>query len=240
VTGPAPFAGSSFGAPPARAAWFAAAVARRVEAGASLRVLDIGCGTGAHVFALAERMPRALFRGIDLSEANIAAAEGARGAHPAAQRVAFSCADYLRFEGGTFDLIVSDSALHLIEGPTGALLAKLAAELAAGGLLVASLPDGGPGNRALWLARRFLAAIRGPWLDAIALRIATAAYGARHDEAFLRERIPYLYLAPRRFEGPKLREQARAHGLVWRESAPAPRDSFMQPRHVLTVYGRAA
>ncbi len=236
MSGAAPFAGSTFGAPAARAAWFADAVVRRVDAGASLRVLDIGCGTGAHVFALAERMPQASFRGIDLSAANI---ERARAGRFDAKRIEFSCADYLRFDAGPFDVIVSDSALHLIEAPTGMLLAKLAADLAPGGLLIASLPDCGPCNRMLWLVRRVLASIRGRWLDAIALRIALLIHGET-DEAFLRERVPYLYLLPRRCEGPGLREQARAHGLAWREGEPAPHASFMQPRHLLTVYGRAA
>lgn len=234
-----PFAGKTFSAQEERASWFAEAVLRRVDADRPLRVLDIGCGTGAHVFALAARTARATFHGVDVSAANIEQAERARKGRGAAERIAFSCADYMRFQGGIFDVVVSDSTLHLIPDPTEALLAKIAADLAPGGLLIATIPDGGLYNRALWLARRLLVALRGPRLDAWALALASRLYRGRHDREFLRQRIPYLYLLPHRCEGRALREVARGRGLVWRGVEPAPHDSVMQPVHVLATYQRA-
>lgn len=237
---PAPYAGTTFSAPRGRSTWFAEAVLARVDAQAPLRVLDIGCGTGGHVLALAARMPRATFHGVDVSAENIAQAERSRRESAAAGRIAFACADYVRRGAETYDLIVSDSALHLIAAPTEDLFARIAADLAPGGLLIASLPDGGAYNRALWLARRALAALRGPWLDRLALALAARLYRGRHDEAFLRERIPYLYVLPRRFAGRALRTAARAQGLEWRSAERAPHASAMQPVHVLVTWQRFA
>jgi trans-aconitate 2-methyltransferase len=240
VTGPAPFAASDFSAPAARSRWFAEQVVRRARAESVLRVLDVGCGTGEHVFALAERMPRATLHGVDVSAANIEQAERARSASAAAGRISFACADYLQHRADVFDLIISDSSLHLIPGPTPALLQKIAADLAPNGLLVASLPDCGVFNRSLWALRRLLGALRSRWLDDLALAISLRVYRGRYDEAFLRQRLPYLYLLPNRCEGPALRDAARACGLDWQGSEPAPHDSVMQPVHVLVTYRRAA
>ncbi len=238
MTRPSPFSSTEFSAPQERAAWFAERVIRQVQERQPRRVLDIGCGTGEHAFALAARMPRATIRGVDVSTANIAHAERARSASAAADRVSFACTDYIQHRDGVFDLIVSDSTLHLIPGPTETLLAKIAADLAPGGLLIASLPDAGPYNRRLWLARRILAALRSRWLDDLALAIAVRLYRGRHEREFLRERIPYLYLLPYRCEGRTLRDAARVSGLEWCGSEAAPHDSVMQPVHVLVTYRR--
>ena len=240
MTQPSPFAGAGFSAPAGRSAWFAGQVVRRVRADAPLRVLDIGCGTGEHVFALAARLPRATLHGVDVSPANIEQAERLRSASAVAGRISFSCADYLQHRAGSFDLVVSDSALHLIPGDTAALMRKIAADLAPQGLLMASLPDCGLYNRTLWGLRRMLAAMRSKWLDELALAISLRVYRGRYDETFLRQRLPYLYLLPLRCEGPVLRDVARASGLEWQGSEPAPHDSAMQPVHVLAIYRRAA
>ena len=240
MTEPAPFAASDFSAPAARSRWFTDRVVQRAGADAVLRVLDVGCGTGEHVFALAERMPHATLHGVDVSAANIEQAERARSPSAAAGRISFACADYLQHRAGVFNLIVADSSLHLIPGPTPALLQRIAADLAPNGLLVASLPDCSAYNRSLWALRRVLGAIRSRWLDDVALAVSARVYRGRYDEAFLRQRIPYLYLLPNRCEGPALRDAARACGLEWQGSEPAPHDSVMQPVHVLATYRRAA
>ena len=238
MTQSSPFSRTAFSAPEARSGWFADRVQRQVRTEAPLRVLDIGCGTGEHVFMLAERMPRATFRGVDLSPANIARADGARSVRAAAARISFSCADYMEYRDGVFDLIVSDSALHLVPVATPLLLAKIAADLAPGGLLVASMPDCGLYNKALWRVRGLLAAMRSRWLDELALAVSSRMYRGKYDEAFLRQRIPYLYLLPHRCEGRELRAAAHACGLQWLSIEPAPHDSVMQPVHVLAIYQR--
>ena len=88
--------------------------------------------------------------------------------------------------------------------------------------------------------RRVLGVLRSRWLDDMALGISLRVYRGRYDEALLRQRIPYLYLLPKRCEGPALRDAARACGLEWQGSEPAPHDSVMQPVHVLATYRRAA
>lgn len=238
MTQSAPFAGTTFGAPQARSSWFADAVLRQVEADRPLRVLDIGCGNGAHLFALAARMPKAMFHGVDISAANIEQAERTRKESAAAGRIEFWCANYLQFQGEAFDLVVSDSALHLIEGETATVLSRIAANLVPGGLLIASIPDGGLYNRVLWLARRAFVALRSPRLDAWALALASRLHRGAHDAAFLQERIPYLYILPLRHEGKRLREAARDHGLQWLGSQPVPHASIAQPVHVLATYQR--
>jgi SAM-dependent methyltransferase len=239
VTQASIFGSADFSAPGARTRWFVDRVLHRVDANAPLRVLDIGCATGEHVIALAARMPAASLHGVDLSSANIARAEAARLSHPAKDRLSFTCADYMGYQGGVFDLILSDSALHLIPGASEPLLAKIAADLATNGLLLASLPDCGFYNRALWRLRRMLSTVRSHWLDELALRISLWAYRGRHDESFLRQRIPYLYLLPYRCEGTELRRAARACQLLWRGVERAPHDSVMQPVHVMAIYQRA-
>jgi len=232
------FGPAVFSAPSARIAWFVDRVLARVSEHAPLRVLDVGCGTGEHLLALATRMQSATFHGVDLSSANIVIAEAARRNHAAADRISLSCADYMRYHGGAFDLLVSDSSLHLIPGPTESLVAKIVADLAPEGLLVASLPDCGLYNRALWGVRNMLSAVRSSWLDELALKISLRLYRGRYDEAFLRQRIPYLYLLPYRCEGPQLRAVARASCLAWRGVERAPHNGLMQPFHVIATYQR--
>ena len=240
MNGASPFAGELFGAQPERTAWFADAVLRRIDPSRTLRVLDVGCGIGTHVFAMATRLPSAVLRGIDISSPNIEQAERAKAGHAAADRIAFVCGDYLEHRGGAFDLIISDSSLHLIAGSTDALLDKIATDLAPGGLLIASLPNCGLPNRMLWMLRRLLAALRSRWLDELALAISVRWYRGRHDKEFLRQRIPYLYILPFRCEGQELRDAARHRGLEWCGIEAAPHDSVMQPVHVLASYRRVA
>jgi len=240
VTQTSPFCAAEFRASEARAGWFAEHVLQQVRADAPLRVLDIGCGTGGHLFALASRMPLAMFDGVDVSSANIRQAQISRAASRSADRISFFCRDYLEHHAGAYDLVLSDSALHLIDGDTGSLLRKIAGEMAPHALLIATMPDCSLYNRALWGARKFLAVLRGRWLDEIALAVALRIYRGRYEESLLRQRIPYLYLLPRRCEGRALRAAADAAGLEWQKSLPAPHDSVMQPVHVISTYRRAA
>src|SRR5207302_1359349 len=81
-------------------------------------------------------------------------------------------ADYMAFDGGPFDLIVTDGVLHLIPGDTRALFDKLSRDLRAGGVLVCCMPYDSAYNRAFAVVRRAMRACRGAWLDALILALA--------------------------------------------------------------------
>lgn len=111
----------------------------RADAGGGrrLRILDVGCGTGAHLGAL-EELGDAV--GVDASPAMV---DRARSAHPGSDvRVADACA--LPFDG-EFDVAFSNAVFHWIPDQE-ALLASVARALVDGGALVAEM--GGAGNNA--------------------------------------------------------------------------------------------
>lgn len=109
--------------------------ARRGEGAERLRILDVGCGTGAHLDALAEIGP---VTGVDSSPEML---EKARGGHPDVTLVeADACA--LPFEGA-FDVAFSNAVFHWVPDQV-ALLKSVAGVLDDGGLLVAEM--GAHGN----------------------------------------------------------------------------------------------
>lgn len=102
---------------------------------ASLRILDVGCGTGYLLRKLAEGYPDAVeLVGIDPAPRMIAEAKAAAAGFP---RLAFTTgvAERLPFENWTFDLIVSSTSFdHWADQRAG--LAELARVMAPGGHLV--------------------------------------------------------------------------------------------------------
>jgi trans-aconitate methyltransferase len=232
-------AGLTFTAPPERRGQIVAVVLQRVDAAHRCRVLDLGCGTGLNALALAQALPHATITGVDLSASSVARAEAARRGHPAADRLTFVAADYLTFAGGPFDVIVSETVLHTIPGPTDTLFDKIARDLTPGGLLVYTMPTGGAGNAALTLVRRALRRVRGRTTDRVLLAVARAAHGRAYDDTLLRERIPYMYLVPSRHDGPALHARLRDR---WRfeilATEPVPRASLAQLAHRLVVARR--
>ena len=105
------------------------------------RILDLGCGTGQHVAALAAR--GALPLGIDRDPGMI---EAARAAHPG---LAFRRADGASFRlEHPVDAILSNAALHWMTRPQ-AVIGCMARALKPGGRLV--LEMGGRGNVAIVL-----------------------------------------------------------------------------------------
>ncbi len=72
------------------------------------RILDIGCSSGHHLLALAQRWPESQFIGIDLTENAIALANQ-RAQQAGLTNVTFRTADLLSFrpEGGPFDYIIA-------------------------------------------------------------------------------------------------------------------------------------
>jgi SAM-dependent methyltransferase len=241
VTGGNPeiFAGRTFTAPPARPARVVSVVLQHVDAHRPLRVLDLGCGAGVSLLALAEALPNATLTGVDLSVAGIEAAERARRRHPAAGRVTLVAGDYLSLAGGPWDVIVSETVLYAIPASDEVLFGKIARDLAPGGLLVYTMPTDALGNRLLAAGRRLLRPLRGRVLDAAFLALARALHGRDYDDALLRERVPYMYVVPDRYDSLALHARLRERwGFEVLATEPIPRASPGQLVHRLVVARR--
>lgn len=82
----------------------------RLERG--IDVLDLGCGAGRAVLALAERFPRSRFVGIDLLEGSVAEAR-AEAARRRLRNARFEARDAAKVDDrGRFDLIFTFDAVH--------------------------------------------------------------------------------------------------------------------------------
>lgn len=96
------------------------------------QMLDVGCGTGAMLRALADRYPRATLSGIDPVPAMLAVA---RQRLPAHVELYAGWAESLPFTDACFDVIVSNSAFHYFRQPSVAL-GEMRRVLRPGGTLV--------------------------------------------------------------------------------------------------------
>ncbi|MFA7505616.1 MAG: class I SAM-dependent methyltransferase [Burkholderiaceae bacterium] len=117
-------------------------------------LLEIGCGTGTHLFALAGRFGRVI--GTDLSPRMIEAAERIRLSHPCAARIELHVAPAetpARIEDDTADAVLCVGAFeHMTDKP--AVLAEVRRVLRPGGRLACLTLNGG----SLWYRRI------APWL----------------------------------------------------------------------------
>ena len=102
---------------------------RRVDLHDADPILDVGCGTGALLAAIAGRVPGAGLAGVDLSPAMLAVAR--RRLVDRAVLVAADAA-HLPFPDCGFDLVLSTSALHYWLDPAAGL-AEIARVLEPGG-----------------------------------------------------------------------------------------------------------
>ncbi len=212
-------------------------ILRYVRTEQKLRVLDLGCAGGDQLFALAEALPGAHLTGLDISEPSIRRARETSRSRAFADRVAFHVGDYTSFRGGPFDLILADGVLHLIPVPTTQLFEKLRADLAPGGLLVYTMPTRCFYNRALAAVRRTLRALRHPLTDRLILLAARAVHGRRYGADALRERLPYMYVLPERYDGPELHALiSTSYDLDLLERARLPHASVAQMKHRLAVF----
>jgi SAM-dependent methyltransferase len=218
-----------------------AIVVAELPAGRPLRVLDLGCGTGSLVFRLVESLPHVDVTGIDVSAANIRAAEAGRPRESGASRTHFVRADYLEYATPPVDAIVSDGVLHLIRGDTRALFRKLAHDLVPGGRLIVCMPYDCAYNYAFALLRRLLRLVRSRGLDAMILAIGRRLHGGEMDDDSLRERIPYMYMPPTRLAGRALRESiAPGAGLRVIARHAMTSTSLSQLKHEVIVFERVA
>jgi len=232
------FAGKTCTAPAARSDRMRDIVVAHVPADRAIRLLDLGAGTGSLVFRLASALPAAEVLGIDVSAANIRAALAQRDSGSDAARIRFETVDYLAFAADPFDAIVTDGVLHLIPGDTATLVRKLAKDVRRGGLVICCMPFDCTYNRLMTMLRRVLAAVRSAWLDGLILRVARLLHGAEMDDASLRERVIYMYLAPQRVMNEELLACFAEAGLDRVAGYPMASTSLSQLRHSVTVFAR--
>ena len=159
-------------------------------------LLDLGCGSGALAIAALGKRDDLTAVALDISPHNIRTARIAAAAAKVSDRLVAECADYITWQGSQFDLIVSDSLLQLIEISDAELAARLAANLASGGYLIATMPVQSPANSTRILMRRVWHVMpRG--FDRLVLFFAGKAYRQFSSE-LLAERLPYLTVVPAR------------------------------------------
>jgi SAM-dependent methyltransferase len=111
------------------------------------RLLDVGSGTGALAFALAERRPQAYVLGIDPSKEYV---EYANSRNPFRDRVTFEIGDaqQLRLANASFDASVSLLVFNFIPDPSKALR-EVRRVTKPGGRISAAVWDYGEGMRML-------------------------------------------------------------------------------------------
>lgn len=206
-----------------------------------LSILEIGCGAGKQLVALAQKYPNASLTGVDISGPNIASARDLIQCKGLSDRIEVVQADYLTKQFGSFDIIVSYSTLQLIPALDAALFSKLANELVSGGVFINVIPFECAFNRALFLVRRIFRACRGRFTDMLVLQAGKLFARNKLSEQQLHEQVIYMYILPERIEGRAMREMlTKNYGFKLEREQLEPHASLAQPRHLLVVYRKDA
>ena len=107
-----------------------------LELGPGSTLLDLGCGVGGTMFALAQRFPRSKLYGVTISQRQAGLAEKLADRFHLESRCRFYCGDFESIDlGVTADVVIAvESMVHA--GSLSAFLASAASHLAESGTLV--------------------------------------------------------------------------------------------------------
>lgn len=161
---------------PARVAAAAALFGQKPAAPERMRVLEIGCGSGANLLAMASSLPEAEFWGMDFSAPDIASAL-ATAREAGLANVGFEVADLMTWvPSGSFDYILAYGLFSWVPDEVkDRLFAVIASALTDGGLGVVSYAVY-PGAKIDEGLRDLLVAGTSPESDRVAAAIGTLAF----------------------------------------------------------------
>jgi trans-aconitate methyltransferase len=197
-------------------------------------LLDLGCGSGAVSIAALSKRHDLSAVALDISPANVASTRAAADKANVGHRLVAECADYVAWRGDLFDLIISDGVLQLIDTSDGQLVRRLAADLAANGYLIATIPFECWTNSARILLRRMWRGLP-PVVDRLAMTVARYLHPEFSSE-FLAERLSYLRITPVRLLNDQLLAEFECQGLQLIEQTHWPSPSVAKLDHKLVVW----
>jgi trans-aconitate 2-methyltransferase len=172
--------------------------------------------------------------GLDIAQRNIdQAIKGVREAG-LSHRATFVCSAYEKWKNGAFDVIFSDGVLHLVDMSNATLAARLAAQLAPRGFLIATMPDSSLGNFLLINLRRTWRMTPAA-LDRMLLALARRVY-PRFSLEMLEERLPYMRVLPVRLYDAAFAAALASAGLERVAELPWPGPSIAKLRHRVLVW----
>lgn len=89
-------------------------VLERIEWRGDERVLDVGCGPGTYYTTLRQKWPDVRYYGLDFADEMLKQ-------HPAPTRLSMASAEALPYESGTFDVVMANHMLFLLDDPARAI-----------------------------------------------------------------------------------------------------------------------
>ncbi len=202
-------------------------------------LLDLGCGSGEVAAGAAAQRRDLTAAALDISPENVNEARRTADRAGVAHQVRTVCADFVSWsDRAQYDVIVSDSVLHILPCTDQALAGRIKEALRPGGVLIASLPIASGGNHLRILARR-------AWrmMPAGADRLAFAAARKLHpgfSAEMLEDRIPYLRFIPQRLYGAQMKRALEQCGLEPVAEEPWDSPSLLKLVHRLVVWRRPA
>jgi len=234
------FKSKRFSPPVERVSRFSDLITKFVPSGKSLRILDIGCGTGEQLLSLGERLSGSHLMGIDISVPNIEAAIERKNKRADQDQFQFILCDYLNLGAEKqFELIISYSTLHLMSTNADILFSKIASNLVSGGRLIFTIPNNSMFNKILIIVRKIFIIFKSSFTDKLIFFIGKLLAGRAMSDSYLKERISYMYILPYFLDSTQLRSLMAKYGLKVIADFREPHVSIAQPKHVCVILEKA-